>query len=201
MVLTKIFPLFSGYQFITFISYKVFYWKMVMHSKNNGFEHCVANYAGGLELRIAAITDAGKTREGNEDNFAVVVSDYNAENSKALIVVADGMGGYEYGEVASEIVVDTYRTQFMRGGFSLLAAAREADREIQTRNRKLKTRMGSTVVALHLHDRSATFHHAGDSRLYIYANGELEQLTEDHSVVQSLVKAGQITPKEARTKL
>jgi protein phosphatase len=172
---------------------------MVMHSKNNGFEHCVANYTGGLELRIAAITNVGKTREGNEDNFAVVVPDYNAENSKALIVVADGMGGYEYGEVASEIVVDTYRTQFMRGGFSLLAAAREAHREIETINRSLGTKMGSTVVALHLHDRFVTFHHAGDSRLYRYANEELEQLTGDHSVVQDLVKTGRITPTEART--
>jgi protein phosphatase len=174
---------------------------MVMHSKNDGFEHCVANYAGGLELRIAAITDAGQVRRGNEDNFAVVFSDddYTEENLDALIVVADGMGGHEYGEVASEIVVDTYRTQFMRGGFSLLAAAREADREIQTRNSTLGTGMGSTVVALYLHDRFATFHHAGDSRLYIYANGELVQLTEDHSVVQSLVKAEQITPQEART--
>ncbi len=171
---------------------------MVKHSKHKGFEHFVANYVGGLELRIAAITDTGKERKNNEDNFALAVPDYTQENPEALIVVADGMGGHEYGEIASEIVVDTYRTQFMEDGFSLLAAAQKAHREIETRNSELKSNSGSTVVALHLHGNSATFHHAGDSRLYRYANGQLEQLTNDHSLVQIFVDNGSITPEEAR---
>lgn len=146
-------------------------------------------------MKVFRATDRGKVREINEDACAVV--------EPATYVVADGMGGYAAGEVASAMLVDTFREMF----FDASACGEEAlRRAVLTANRKIlqaaaaneaQSGMGTTVVALQHKDAAAYWAHVGDSRLYLLRGGKLKRLTRDHSFVQDLVEKGSITEEEA----
>ncbi|MGE0209871.1 MAG: PP2C family serine/threonine-protein phosphatase, partial [Lysobacteraceae bacterium] len=143
-------------------------------------------------IEFGHLTHVGLRREHNEDT-------YYGDAQLGLWLVADGMGGHEFGEVASALARDTIVGE-VRAGHNLADAIRAADQEIirQSRRRSETLPMGTTVVAAQL--RGARFEIAwvGDSRIYLWDN-TLHQLSQDHSYVQELIDQGAITPEQARS--
>ena len=148
------------------------------------------------QLRAGAATDIGRVRTSNQDQMLVTAE---------LFAVADGMGGHAAGEVASLTAVEALKAAYAHNGGTdgLVAAAHQANRSIWERaqdNPELHG-MGTTLVAVALvnedgEDRLAIIN-VGDSRVYLLRQGELEQLTTDHSLVQELVDDGQLSELEA----
>lgn len=161
-----------------------------------------------LTLEIAAETDVGVIRNLNEDSIAT--------NGKlGLLVLADGMGGYKSGNVASGLATRSIM-EVMEGGLKqnafgdartlLRQAITAANQLIFTESSKLSQGdagkeqiMGSTVALLHLHDGRVTLAHVGDSRIYRLRNGRLELLTHDHSIVQEQIDLGMVSARDAET--
>jgi PPM family protein phosphatase len=146
------------------------------------------------QLRAGSATDVGRVRSNNQDQYLVTTG---------LFAVADGMGGHAAGEVASLTAVEALKASYHGGSEGLVSAAQQANRSIFERaqgNPELHG-MGTTLVAVALinedgEDRLAVVN-VGDSRVYLLRQGELEQLTTDHSLVQELVDDGQLTELEA----
>lgn len=139
-------------------------------------------------------TDVGFKREHNEDSLLV---------APPLYVVCDGMGGHEAGEVASEIAVQTI-AQMAPTSFDadeLARAVENANAAILSAGERGIGRegMGTTCTAAMLDGDRLAVAQVGDSRAYLLHQGELQQITTDHSLVSELVEAGEITPEEART--
>lgn len=157
-------------------------------------------------------TDQGKTRTNNEDAFLV-------NDRLGLYAVADGIGGHEGGEVASRLAVEAL-SGMLREQFSGSRSAAafddspEADRDLSSlrdaivlANTTVRqaaaqdpalTGMGTTVTAVLLRPRTSVFVHVGDSRAYLFRDGTLRQLTDDHSLVAEQMRAGLITPEQAQ---
>ena len=156
-----------------------------------------------MHLAVAARTDTGRVRKGNEDTLH---ADANA--FRGIFIVADGMGGHAAGEIASEMAVQIVSRDLtelndleIEGAPEQVAEAlRDANRAVFERTRKEleKTGMGTTVSALLLSDTHYIIGHIGDSRIYLVRDGEMPQLTRDHSLVQEQVDAGLLTPEQAR---
>ncbi len=149
-----------------------------------------------LVLRYAARSDVGLIREGNEDSGYA---------GPALLMVADGMGGHAAGELASAIAVATVADLDVHppDPAEILSALGDSIDEIGdgiadviTADPDL-TGMGTTVTGLYWQGASLAVVHVGDSRAYLLRDGELTQITHDHTYVQTLVDAGRITPEEA----
>ncbi len=169
------------------------------------------------ELLFAALTDVGRQRDHNEDNYLV-------DKRLGLFVVCDGMGGHAAGEIASAIAVRTFHEEVKRESdllndymdqksgaakvsrrdiihmleFAVNRASSkvhaEAERDVQKRG------MGTTLVAVLVLGTQAFIIYCGDSRLYLLRNGVVEQITEDHNVYNELVRRKKIT-REAAEKL
>ncbi len=137
-------------------------------------------------------THVGLRRDHNEDTYC-------AEPKLGLWLVADGMGGHEHGEVASAIARDTVVTE-IRNGSSLPDAISAAAIKIidQSRAKQSSLPMGTTLVAALITGENYEVAWVGDSRVYLW-DGELKQLTSDHSYVQELVDQGAITAEQAKT--
>ncbi len=162
-------------------------------------------------IEIAGATHTGMKRQHNEDSIGT-------ERELGLVVLADGMGGYKAGEVASALAVNTIVSELSElldktsqhhgsdDGESLQSQAlREA---IEKANRVIYTTqsqhpeckgMGTTIVAALFHDNCITVAHVGDSRLYRLRANQLEQIGKDHTLLQDLIERGLYTPEEART--
>ncbi|MCT9931766.1 Stp1/IreP family PP2C-type Ser/Thr phosphatase [Planotetraspora sp. A-T 1434] len=148
-----------------------------------------------IALRYAARSDVGLLREGNEDS---------AYASGRLLAVADGMGGHAHGEVASSVAIAALSSldKDAFGGDLLSeieAAVRDANHQLHAmvaRDPSLKG-MGTTLTAMLWNGPRFALVHVGDSRAYLLRNGELYQITHDHTLVQSLVDDGRITQEEA----
>jgi protein phosphatase len=142
-------------------------------------------------MRVAAgvATDIGQVREGNEDSFLV---------EAPLYAVADGMGGHRGGEVASQLALETVEARYGEGA-PLEDAVRSANAAVFERSEadRAVAGMGTTITAVVVEPGSAHLVHVGDSRAYLLRAGSLRQLTEDHTLVQRMVTAGEITPAEA----
>lgn len=142
----------------------------------------------------AGRTDPGRVRRRNEDSFVL---------DPPLFAVADGMGGAQAGEVASRLTAAAFREYHEADGLPpeerLPAIIQEANRRIYDRARSDSdvSGMGTTVTAALLTGGRVTLGHVGDSRAYRIRTGELEQLTEDHSLVGDLMRSGRLTPEEA----
>lgn len=138
-------------------------------------------------------TDTGRQRRGNEDaSYA----------DPPLFVVADGMGGARAGEVASRIAVEMFEQGLPAEGTPerrLSTVVQNANREIYALSRSERERegMGTTLTAAYLDDDHVAIAHVGDSRAYLFRAGELVRLTQDHSLVDELVKAGKLTEEQA----
>ena len=149
-----------------------------------------------LELQPFGVTDAGKVRQNNED--ALLVGDGEDET---LFVVADGIGGFEAGEVASSLAVEVLKD--LRPDEPFEAAIGEANRRIVAAGRgdEKLSGMGTTVVAIRFggtqREPVAEVAHVGDSRAYLMRGGDLRPITEDHSLVAELVRSGDLTRDQA----
>lgn len=142
----------------------------------------------------AAATHKGKVRDNNEDSLYPETS--GESEGPAVLMVADGMGGHVAGEVASRLAVNAAASSNLSPG-DRVAAANRAIREEVARQTELDG-MGTTLTLVELKPNStAEFGHVGDTRAYIYKDGELVQLTDDHTVAAEYVAMGKITPEEA----
>ena len=163
-------------------------------------------------LQIVAQTDPGMVRSHNEDSVAF-------DTELGLVVLADGMGGYNAGEVASGIAVSvtmTEITQFLQAGGSLLARddasgdehgvaliaenIRRANASIfhAANSQPQYAGMGTTIVAALFYDNRVVIGHVGDSRMYRLRDEKLTLLTRDHSFLQEQIDSGVISQAEAR---
>src|SRR5918997_4686226 len=142
--------------------------------------------------RHAALTDPGRKRHHNEDSYIV---------QPPLFAVADGMGGANAGEVASGLAVDA-----LRGGANGAEIEQAIVQLVQAANRSVYDRatsdagaagMGTTMTLAVVGEGVVRFGHVGDSRAYLYRDGELKQLTDDHSLVGELVRSGKLSPDDA----
>jgi len=168
----------------------------------------------GITIEVAGKTDIGNVRANNEDNFGY-------DSRYGIYVVCDGMGGQAAGEVASKMAVDTILTYFRSSSHSnhfpkvgeqfesVTDRANHLGSSIQLANQAVhdaathhaaQQGMGSTVVAVSFEGEGSFYSlgHVGDSRIYLVRNGEIEQLTNDHSLVMEQVRRGLITLAEAR---
>lgn len=144
-------------------------------------------------ISFGSRTDVGHVRDHNEDSLTVV---------PPLFAVADGMGGHEAGEVASELTIKTLE--------QLAPAhpdAQALERAVEAANLNVlqapsqgigREGMGTTLTAAMIEGERLLIAQVGDSRAYLLHQGELQQLTRDHSLMMDLIEAGQITPEEAR---
>lgn len=147
-------------------------------------------------LRVAeqyAGTDTGRQRRANEDSHLA---------QSPLFVVADGMGGAQAGEVASRIAVESFQPGLQDAAAPELALA-ELTQQANARIHELshshaeQAGMGTTLTAVYVGPREVSIAHVGDSRAYRLRDGVLERLTEDHSLVDELLRQGRLTPQEA----
>lgn len=155
-----------------------------------------------MHITCAGRTDVGIIRSGNEDSYLMVPE-------RGIFIVADGMGGHAAGEVASEMAVRFVAREL--GSLKGLSDDQVADRmrsAIRAGNGAIfqrtltehdKRGMGTTVTALVLYDTRFLIGQVGDSRAYLFRDGNLIQLTKDHSYVQEQVDAGYLTPEQARS--
>lgn len=165
-----------------------------------------------LKILSFGLTDVGMRRDHNEDSYLV-------DDDQQLYVVADGMGGHLGGEMASMLAVTTIqetirdeRTLVVNGRaykgpieqhpalMMLPKAVKKACAAIYRKAQEVPELqgMGTTVTGVAFIDDYAFFGHVGDSRAYLIRDGRIEQLSEDHSLVNEQLKAGLITPEQAR---
>jgi protein phosphatase len=178
-----------------------------------------------ITLSAFGLTDVGVVRKNNEDSFLIAdidhgitdpqpaEADFRLSGEGAVLLVADGMGGLEAGEVASGMAVNLVATK-------LLDALRQNPprnyqdfvkilrRIVQDTNRSIleagraqqrASGMGTTLTAAALYENSIYFAQLGDSRAYLLRNGHIIQMTKDQSLVAKLVAAGSITPEQAKS--
>jgi serine/threonine protein phosphatase PrpC len=164
-----------------------------------------------LKAASAGLTDVGRKRDHNEDSFLI-------DDELQLYVVADGMGGHAGGGTASRIAVETIdkKLRDLRAGMpeqasptnlqdsavpeTIRSAVEQACLAIFAKAQEDPelAGMGTTVISLMLDDAHAFFAHVGDSRAYLVRGDLIQQISEDHSLVNEQIKAGMITPEEAR---
>jgi PPM family protein phosphatase len=165
----------------------------------NQIGHFIEACSAVIELRAAGVTDAGRVRSANQDRFLIVAD--------RIYVVADGMGGHRGGEVAAQMTVEALGTNTgaIQSTSDLVTRLEQTNQSVLDRsNEDPELRgMGTTVTAIALFKPDAknpvvSIINVGDSRTYRMRAGELEQLTEDHSVVAELMRTGRLSPEEAR---
>jgi serine/threonine protein phosphatase PrpC len=140
-------------------------------------------------------SSTGNKRRRNEDSFVV---------APPLFAVADGMGGAQAGEVASKLAAAALEDTdpgALGGEERVVELIQEANRRVYERANADPTAsgMGTTITAALVEGMRVTFGHVGDSRAYLVRDGVMDQLTEDHSLVNELMKSGKLSPEEAET--
>ena len=158
-----------------------------------------------LDLDVAIVSDIGNVREQNEDRGRCVRPGDAATLARRgiLVLVADGMGGHEAGDVASTTAADVVAQAY----YDAPGTPTEAlDHAFTTANARIhaaaglpgREGMGTTCTALVLRGNEAFWAHVGDSRLYRFRHDRIDRLTTDHSMVEEMVADGLLTPEEAR---
>ena len=142
----------------------------------------------------ATATHKGMVRETNEDS--VFPTSSGESTDRVVLIVADGMGGHVAGEVASRIAINAAAAASDLEATDRVAAGNRAIREEVARDPGLEG-MGTTMTLLTIEGEIATIGHIGDSRAYLLREGELTQLTDDHTVAAEYVAQGQLTREEA----
>jgi serine/threonine protein phosphatase PrpC len=144
--------------------------------------------------RVAAVTDPGRTRRHNEDAYVI---------DPPLFAIADGMGGAVAGEVASRLATAALKESGANGGGEQRIAdlIQEANRRVYDRSSTdpNTSGMGTTITVALVENEDVAFGHVGDSRAYLIRDARMEQLTEDHSLVNELLKTGKLSREEAET--
>jgi len=159
-------------------------------------------------IRLASLSDVGCQRENNEDrcSYWEPASDDQFVRKGRLAIMADGMGGYEGGQEASRVAVETVEGVYANASDGnphawLVAGFQAAHQRIldeASRNPALAG-MGTTCTAIALLEKSLYFAHVGDSRLYLVRDSSISRVTRDHSYVSRLVENGVIAPEEAES--
>ena len=153
-------------------------------------------------MEISLLTDVGQKRTNNEDYANQFVN----RAGMTMILLADGMGGHRAGNIASEMAVTDLGAAWVATEISTINEVREWFAEyLEKENQQIHRigqdeehkGMGTTLEAVAVIDNQVLFAHVGDSRIGLVRNGEYHQLTSDHSLVNALLKAGQITEEEA----
>ena len=165
-------------------------------------------------LRVAGRTDVGRVRAQNEDAFVIADLDdptrtWNGEvdvtGHRVLLAVSDGMGGHQAGEVASALVIQTMMSSLAAHaaespGRALELAVLEANQAVRAAaTQQSKQGMGAMLTAVLVDGQDAWIAEVGDSRAYLWRDGQLRQLTRDQSLVQMLVDLGALTADQAKT--
>jgi len=146
-----------------------------------------------MKLRAGAISDIGRARERNEDSYLL---------REPLFAVADGMGGHRGGDVASALALESFDAMDPTApdvAHALVERVKDANRRVLGRSladRALRG-MGTTLTAIVAGDDKVYLAHVGDSRAYLLRNGVLQQLSEDHTLVQRMVREGRLSSEEA----
>jgi PPM family protein phosphatase len=158
-----------------------------------------------MSFEFFCLTDPGRARDNNEDSVAV-------DEQAALAVLADGMGGYNAGEIASGMVTAFIKSELGRWLTEASASASDTDVRramdicVENANRAIYNAansnpqyagMGTTLVLAVLREGRLLVGHIGDSRAYRLRGGKLSQITKDHSLLQEQIDAGLITPEQA----
>src|SRR5712691_8520793 len=143
----------------------------------------------------AGASDTGRKRRHNEDSYVI---------APPLFAVADGMGGAQAGEIASKLAAAALEEAdpgTLSGKERVLSLIQEANRRVYERSNAdpNASGMGTTITVALVEDGDVTIGHVGDSRAYRYRDGGIEQITEDHSLVNELMKSGKLSPEEAET--
>jgi serine/threonine protein phosphatase PrpC len=141
---------------------------------------------------VAVITDTGRRRRRNEDAYVC---------EPPLFAIADGMGGAQAGEVASRLAAAALKESGADTGGEerIYDLIQEANRRVYDRSSTDPTTsgMGTTITVALVENRNVAFGHVGDSRAYLIRDGRMEQITEDHSLVNELMKSGKLSREEA----
>src|SRR5256885_3727124 len=144
--------------------------------------------------RVAAVTDPGRTRRHNEDSYVI---------EPPLFAIADGMGGAQAGEVASRLAAAALQESHADAGgeHRIYDLIQEANRRVYARSSTdpNTSGMGTTITVALVENGNVAFGHVGDSRAYLIRDGRMEQVTEDHSLVNELLKSGKLSPEEAES--
>jgi len=144
--------------------------------------------------RVGAVTDPGRTRRHNEDAYVI---------EPPLFAIADGMGGAQAGEVASRLATAALKESHPDGGGEqrISDLIQEANRRVYDRSSSdpNTSGMGTTITVALVEGDTVSFGHVGDSRAYLIRDAQMEQLTEDHSLVNELLKTGKLSREEAET--
>lgn len=161
--------------------------------------------SGALVVRVAQLSDVGRVRSENQDySILSAPADEVDRNKGRLMVVADGMGGHRGGATASRMAATITKDEYYRDSdtdivASLTRALERANARIFAEsqiNPELRG-MGTTCSALVVRGREGYFAHVGDSRIYLVRDEAISQLTDDHSLVASMVREGLLTTQEA----
>ena len=153
-------------------------------------------------MEISLLTDVGQKRTNNQDYVNLFVN----RAGRTMIILADGMGGHRAGNIASEMAVTDLGAAWVDTQIDTVNEVREWFAEhLEIENQKIYQLgrdeaykgMGTTLEALAIIDNQAIYAHIGDSRIGLIRGEEYHQLTSDHSLVNELLKAGQLTPEEA----
>lgn len=157
-------------------------------------------------LDIGMKTDAGRIRDNNQDAYYIPL-----DGEEPLFIIADGMGGHKAGEIASnlavEIISKNFNSDLNLGDFGEECIKKKIFNSIDEANNKIYNKakseekcsgMGTTVTLAYVTDKNLYIGHVGDSRAYVLSNNKLSQVTEDHSLVEELIKNGSISREEAK---
>jgi serine/threonine protein phosphatase PrpC len=161
-----------------------------------------------LAVRAVLRTDVGLVRSENQDfgTYTTTAEESSSHPGGRLLIVADGMGGHRGGATASRLAGETVKMQYLDSETSdIPTALRESLSRANARifseaqsNPELRG-MGTTTSVLAVRDHHGWLAHVGDSRIYLVRNGEIKQLTDDHSLVATMVREGLLTSAEAET--
>lgn len=155
-------------------------------------------------FEVHSLTHPGIAREDNQDAIQLCVTDKALIAQKGyLYALADGMGGYEHGGIASTLALKILFESFYSNSSdhavrNLRSGVREANLSVFQSAQRLNARMGTTLTALHVHDDQLTIAHVGDSRAYLIRGAKSVCLTQDHTTVGDMVRARVLSPDKVR---
>ena len=167
------------------------------------------------DFTVGSLTHKGMKRDGNEDSFCVLIENDSPAYSSGLMIVADGMGGHQAGEIASSMAVDgvvdafanfelkendSFKKKVKDATSFLVKSIEKVNFDIYKASKKPETEgMGTTLTTLLFIENRAIIGHVGDSRIYLLRDNEFNQITIDHTWVEGEVKEGRLTADEAIT--
>ena len=157
------------------------------------------------EIESGGISETGPVREDNQDSIRIADETRDPLDHGHLFGVADGMGGYSHGDIASHIALQTLYDAYYRS--SAIQPLRVMEKGVESANLRVfqeaqklgVSRMGTTLTAAGVYGRQLFLAHVGDSRAYLVRNGQATCLTHDHTAVGDLVRMTVISPDRVRT--